>query len=94
MLGCLGAQIGGMCLGDRWRALVASDDYNTPAARAWAAEYESRTPRLRYADKVYLTRRSVCNLLYSRGWLDDDVSCPGQSYTRALFTAAMCYTFR
>ena len=66
-------QIGAMCLGDQWSALLDSDQLPTSEALAWAAEVDIGEPRVQYANNVHLSRKSVCNLIDSVGWLDDEV---------------------
>jgi hypothetical protein len=70
---CYDTQIGAMCLGDQWSALLDSDQLPTPEALAWAAEVDIGEPRVQYANNVNLSRKSVCNLIDSVGWLDDEV---------------------
>ncbi len=70
---CYDMQIGAMCLGDQWSTLLDSDQLPIPEALAWAAEFDNGEPRVQYANNVYLSRKSVCNLIDSVGWLDDEV---------------------
>jgi hypothetical protein len=70
---CYDTQTGAMCLGDQWSALLDSDQISTPEALSWAAEYDNGEPRVQYANNVHLSRKSVCNLIDSVGWLDDEV---------------------